>query len=99
MIAAAVQRCKWGDVAGRTGRMPRPTSPIPSHQLLRLPPPHEARHHWLGAVNGCRGETPTVESMKDRVDYDIWYVNNWGLLLDLKIVLNALGNRSRRNAY
>jgi undecaprenyl-phosphate galactose phosphotransferase/putative colanic acid biosynthesis UDP-glucose lipid carrier transferase len=38
--------------------------------------------------------------MKDRVDYDIWYVNNWGLLLDLKIVMKTLLEIVRgRNAY
>ena len=34
-------------------------------------------------VNGCGGETPTLQRMKERVDHDIWYVDNWSVLLDL----------------
>ncbi len=37
-------------------------------------------------VNGCRGETKELEQMEDRIDYDIWYIENWSLLLDLKII-------------
>ncbi len=37
-------------------------------------------------VNGCRGETTELEQMEDRIDYDIWYIENWSLLLDLKII-------------
>lgn len=42
-------------------------------------------------VNGCRGETRDVEQMRARVEHDIWYINNWSLWLDIKIiVLTAL---------
>lgn len=37
-------------------------------------------------VSGHRGETPTVGTMRARVDLDIWYAKNAGLLLDLKIL-------------
>lgn len=36
-------------------------------------------------VNGCRGETKTTEQMADRVRHDIWYIEHWSLLLDVKI--------------
>jgi putative colanic acid biosysnthesis UDP-glucose lipid carrier transferase len=49
-------------------------------------------------VNGHRGETPTVETMRQRVDFDIWYAKNAGLLLDLKILVRTpfevLGGRN-----
>lgn len=38
-------------------------------------------------VNGCRGETKTVEQMKERVEHDIWYIEHWSPMLDIKIVL------------
>lgn len=37
-------------------------------------------------VNGCRGETRSIEAMEKRVSFDLWYVANWSLGLDLKIV-------------
>ncbi|MDP9807714.1 putative colanic acid biosynthesis UDP-glucose lipid carrier transferase [Rhizobium tibeticum] len=51
-------------------------------------------------INGCRGETPTVDRMADRVRHDIWYINNWSLWLDLKIVfLTMVCMVDRRNVY
>lgn len=38
-------------------------------------------------VNGYRGETASVDSMKNRIDYDIEYLKSWSLGLDVKIVL------------
>ena len=37
-------------------------------------------------VNGLRGETDTVEKMRKRIEYDIDYMNNWSLWLDLRIL-------------
>ncbi len=37
-------------------------------------------------VNGCRGETQTVQQMADRVKHDIWYVEHWSFSLDLRII-------------
>ena len=64
------------------------------------------RHHvkpgitgWA-QVKGYRGETARVEQMKGRIDCDLWYINNWGLALDLKILaLTCLELTRRRNAY
>jgi len=41
-------------------------------------------------VNGLRGETDTVEKMRTRVNFDIDYLNNWSLWLDLKILLRTV---------
>jgi len=43
-------------------------------------------------VNGLRGETRTPELMEKRVDLDIWYLENWSFLLDLKIVVRTVTN-------
>lgn len=40
-------------------------------------------------INGFRGETKTVKDMQDRAQADIWYIENWSFLLDLKIVLTT----------
>ena len=38
-------------------------------------------------VNGCRGETETVDKMARRIEYDLDYLRHWSLALDLKIIL------------
>ena len=40
-------------------------------------------------INGLRGATPTHESMKKRMEYDLWYLNNWTPCLDLIIILKT----------
>ena len=37
-------------------------------------------------VNGLRGETETLEKMKARIEYDLDYLRNWSLRLDLFII-------------
>jgi putative colanic acid biosynthesis UDP-glucose lipid carrier transferase len=41
-------------------------------------------------VNGFRGETRTLWDMEGRVEYDIWYMENWNLWLDTRIVFLTL---------
>lgn len=38
-------------------------------------------------VKGLRGETDTIDKMHKRVDADLYYIENWSLLLDLKVIL------------
>jgi putative colanic acid biosysnthesis UDP-glucose lipid carrier transferase len=40
-------------------------------------------------VNGCRGPTPTAASIERRVEYDLWYIDNWSLTLDFTILLQT----------
>jgi len=37
-------------------------------------------------INGLRGATPTPEVMRKRMEYDLWYLNNWSIYLDLYII-------------
>jgi putative colanic acid biosynthesis UDP-glucose lipid carrier transferase len=41
-------------------------------------------------VNGLRGETDTVDKMRRRIEYDIDYLNNWSLWLDLRILVRSI---------
>lgn len=41
-------------------------------------------------VNGLRGETETLEKMEQRVRYDLYYIENWSLLFDLRIIFRTL---------
>jgi Undecaprenyl-phosphate glucose phosphotransferase len=50
-------------------------------------------------VNGLRGETDTDEKMRRRVDFDLYYIDNWSMLFDLRILLLTVFSRSSyRNA-
>ena len=40
-------------------------------------------------VNGYRGRTDTLDKMSKRVEHDLWYIDNWSLRLDLKIILQS----------
>jgi exopolysaccharide biosynthesis polyprenyl glycosylphosphotransferase len=40
-------------------------------------------------VNSLRGATPTSEHMRKRMEYDLWYLNNWTLWLDYLIILKT----------
>ena len=51
-------------------------------------------------VNGHRGETDTLDKMQRRVEHDLYYIDNWSLLLDLKIILlTFFSRRTYLNAY
>jgi putative colanic acid biosynthesis UDP-glucose lipid carrier transferase len=50
-------------------------------------------------VNGLRGETETLGKMQRRVDHDLAYIEDWSLLLDLRIILRTLLCLVDRNAY
>ncbi len=51
-------------------------------------------------INGWRGETDTLNKMQKRVEYDLFYINNWSLGFDLKIIfLTFFRGFFHRNAY
>jgi len=81
---------------------PRPERPVYVNQFRRSIPRYMDRH-WEKAgmtgwaqVNGLRGDTSIVE----RTKYDLWYIENWSLLLDIKILVRTIFNIFRLpNAY
>lgn len=52
-------------------------------------------------VHGLRGETADPKLMEKRVEYDAWYIENWSLMLDIKIVFLTIWNllRGQEQAY
>jgi len=52
-------------------------------------------------VNGFRGETRERELMAKRVEYDVLYLENWSLLLDIKIIFLTVWNmmKGEKQAY
>jgi Undecaprenyl-phosphate glucose phosphotransferase len=51
-------------------------------------------------VNGLRGETDTLEKMRERVEYDLYYIDNWSLAFDFKILLMTIfSKQSYENAF
>ena len=54
----------------------------------------------LAQVNGLRGETETVEKMRERVRFDLEYLSHWSPWLDVKIIFKTLWVIARdQNAY
>jgi putative colanic acid biosynthesis UDP-glucose lipid carrier transferase len=54
----------------------------------------------LAQINGCRGETDTVDKMQHRIDFDLNYLRNWSLFLDLLIIFKTIGVIIKdKNAY
>jgi Undecaprenyl-phosphate glucose phosphotransferase len=83
---------------------PRPHASSHNSEYEKLIANYAFRHHvkpgltgWA-QVNGHRGETPRIEQMQRRVEYDLWYINNWSSLLDLRIVLQTVVVALRQTA-
>jgi Undecaprenyl-phosphate glucose phosphotransferase len=53
---------------------------------------HSARPGITGwaQVNGLRGETPMLSDMQERLKHDIYYIRNWSLFLDTKILIKTI---------
>jgi Undecaprenyl-phosphate glucose phosphotransferase len=85
---------------------PRPHALAHDNHYGEIVAEYAFRHHvkpgitgWA-QVNGYRGETARIEQMRQRVAYDLWYINNWSLMLDLTILARTCFELIRpRNAY
>jgi Undecaprenyl-phosphate glucose phosphotransferase len=71
---------------------PRPHAVPHDEKYSRLIDGYLLRHRvrpgitgWA-QVNGFRGETETLDKMQARIKFDLWYIENWSLALDLKIL-------------
>ncbi len=85
---------------------PRPHAVAHNEKYGRIIDEYMCRHRvkpgitgWA-QVNGWRGETETPEKMSMRVQYDLYYIENWSLLLDVRILfMTAFVGFAHRNAY
>lgn len=53
----------------------------------------------LAQISGCRGETETLDKMQKRVEFDMAYINNWSLMLDIKILFKTPFSLVSKNIY
>lgn len=75
---------------------PRPHASAHNEQYRSLIRGYMLRHKvkpgitGLAQVNGCRGETETVDKMEARVRWDHQYIRSWSMWLDIKILFRTL---------
>jgi Undecaprenyl-phosphate glucose phosphotransferase len=85
---------------------PRPHPVELNRQFEQLLADYNMRHKvkpgmtgWA-QINGWRGETETLEKMRARVEHDVYYIENWSVWLDLRILFaTVLVGWAHKNAY
>lgn len=86
---------------------PRPHMLKHTEEYSRLIDKYMVRHivkpgitGWA-QINGYRGQTEQLWQMEKRVEYDVWYIENWSFMLDLKIIVRTVFNaiHGEKNAF
>jgi Undecaprenyl-phosphate glucose phosphotransferase len=85
---------------------PRPHATAHNALFNNVIAPFSRRHNvkpgitgWA-QVNGCRGATDTLEKMQTRIEHDLYYIDNWSFLFDVKIIMMTLfSKKAYLNAY
>lgn len=86
---------------------PRPHMLVQTREYSKLIDKYMVRHlikpgitGWA-QVNGYRGQTEQLWQMERRVKYDVWYIENWSFLLDVKIIFRTVINalHGEENAF
>ncbi len=92
----------WNVIRGEMSMVgPRPERPTFVHEFKHKIPDYMLRHRvksgitgWA-QVHGWRGNT----SIRKRIQYDLYYIQNWSILLDFKIVWMTMRSGLWHNAY
>lgn len=84
---------------------PRPHAIAHDDEYSKLISGYAFRHHvkpgitgWA-QVMGFRGETAELEQMERRIEMDLWYINNWTVWIDIKIIMKTFIEVLRKEAY
>ena len=86
----------WGDLS-LVGPRPHAVDALSSRQerFSSIVDDYSARHRlppgitgWA-QIHGLRGEVDVPEKLRDRFEYDLYYIENWSMLLDLQILLRT----------
>jgi len=85
---------------------PRPHASAHNEQYRKLIPKYMLRHlvkpgitGWA-QIHGWRGETDTLDKMEKRIEFDLHYIDNWSLWLDIRIILlTIVKGFINKNAY
>jgi Undecaprenyl-phosphate glucose phosphotransferase len=85
---------------------PRPHAITHNYMFEDKIMPYARRHNvkpgitgWA-QVNGYRGAADTIEKMQQRIEHDLYYIENWSFFFDLKIIIMTLfSKRAYMNAY
>lgn len=86
---------------------PRPHMLLHTKEYSRLIKKYMVRHYikpgitgWA-QINGYRGQTEELWMMEQRVEHDVWYIEHWSTMLDLKIMFRTVYNaiHGEKNAF
>ena len=85
---------------------PRPHAVAHDNEFDKLVANYAYRHHvrpgisgWA-QVNGYRGQMRTIADIEHRIKLDLWYIDNWNIAIDFKIVFMTITKvLSSNNAY
>ena len=85
---------------------PRPHATAHNKVFEEKISPFKRRHNvkpgitgWA-QVSGYRGETDTLDKMQRRIEYDLYYIDHWSFLFDIKIIIMTLfSKKAHMNAY
>jgi putative colanic acid biosysnthesis UDP-glucose lipid carrier transferase len=96
----------WNVLRGEMSLVgPRPHALAHDNYYDQMISKYVFRHHmkpgltgWA-QVNGFRGETSTIDLMEKRVEYDVWYVSNWSIWLDIRIIFRTALALMYQEAY